>query len=68
VRECAAEYVDLRPYMIHSPFVCHTTDKIQKVLDIYRLMNLRQICVVNPVDGSLQGVISRENLFNYMSL
>ena len=60
--------VDLRPYMIVSPYVCTTTDKFQKVLTTFRQMQLRQCCVINPVDGSLQGVISRENLFNYLSL
>lgn len=30
------ERIDVRPYMIQQPFVCMTTDKIQKVLDIYR--------------------------------
>lgn len=54
--------------MIIEPFVCMTTDKMQKVLDIYRMNQLRQICVINPVDGSLQGVISREDLFAYMSM
>ena len=58
----------MRPYKIESPFVCFTTDRIQKVLDIYRYNQLRQICVINPVDGSLQGLISREDLFAFMSL
>ena len=62
------ERIDIRPYMIQQPFVCQTTDKIQKVLDMYRFFQIRQLCVVNPVDGSLQGVISREDLFAYMSL
>ena len=62
------ERIDLRPYMIESPFVCFTTDRMQKVLDIYRHNQLRQICVINPIDGSLQGVISREDLFSYMHL
>ena len=30
------ERIDVRPYMIQQPFVCMTTDKIQKVLDHYR--------------------------------
>lgn len=62
------ERIDLRPYMILSPYCCMTTDKLQKVLDIFRYMQLRQMCVVNPIDGSLQGVISREDLFSFMSL
>ena len=60
--------MDIRPYMIQQPFVCQTTDKIQKVLYMYRFFQIRQLCVVNPVDGTLQGVIGREDIFAYMSL
>jgi len=60
--------IDLRHYMIESPYVCFTTDKVQKILDIFRFMQLRQMCVINPVDGKLKGVISREDLFAYMKL
>ena len=60
--------IDLRPYMLEGPYTCMTTDKMQKILDIYRHHQLRQVYVLNPVDGSLQGIISREDLFNYMSL
>ena len=62
------ERLDLRPYLIASPFICFSTDKIQKCLDIFRHNCLRQLCVINPIDGSLQGVIGREDLFKYMSL
>jgi len=54
--------------MIESPYVCFTTDKVQKILDIFRFMQLRQMCVINPIDGKLKGVISREDLFSYMKL
>ena len=67
-RSNADERVDLRPYLIASPFICFSTDKIQKCLDIFRHNCLRQLCVINPCDGSLQGVIGREDLFKYMSL
>ena len=60
--------IDLRHYMIDSPYVCFTTDKVQKILDIFRFMQLRQMCVINPVNGKLMGVISREDLFAYMNL
>ena len=35
------EYIDMRPYMIECPWTCSTTDKLQKVLDIYRHHQLR---------------------------
>ena len=38
VNENRDRRIDLRPYMILSPFVCCTTDSVQKVLDIYRYM------------------------------
>ena len=60
--------IDLRPYMQISPHVCFTTDKFQKILDVFRFMQLRQLCVINPVDGQLKGVISRENIHEYMNL
>jgi len=62
------ERIDLRHYIIEDPHTCFTTDRLQKVLDTFRNNNLRILCVVNPVDGSLQGLISREDLFAYMSL
>lgn len=68
INENMDERIDLRPYLIASPFICFSTDKIQKCLDIFRHNCLRQLCVINPIDGSLQGVIGREDLFNYMSL
>ena len=62
------ERIDLRPYMIENPYVCFTTDKFQKVLDTFRFNQCRQLCVLNPINGRLQGVIGREDLFAYMSL
>lgn len=62
------ERLDLRPYMIENPVICFSTDKFQKVLDVFRFNCCRQICVVNPVSGRLCGVIGREDLFAYMSL
>ena len=47
------ERIDLRPYMIENPIICFTTDKFQKVLDIFRFNQCRQLCVINPVNGRL---------------
>ena len=30
------EHIDLRPYLILNPHTCFTTDKLNRVLDIYR--------------------------------
>ena len=45
--ENPSKRVDVRPSMIHQPVVCTTTDKIQKILDIYRFMQLKQMCVIS---------------------
>jgi len=60
--------VDLRPYMIENPAHVYTTDSLQNVLDVFRFKNSRQLCVVNPVNGKIKGVIGREDIFSYMSL
>ena len=40
--------VDLRPYMIENPYVCHHTDKLPKVLEMFRNMHLRALPVLDP--------------------
>ena len=62
------KFVDFAPYMIETPFVVQSTDKLQKVVDLFRHMQLRQLPVINPVDGRLVGIITRKDLFAYMSL
>lgn len=62
------EEIDLRPYMILNPVTCVTTDSLQKILDLYRFFHIKTLWVLSPVDSSLQGVISRKDLFKYMSL
>ena len=39
--ENADESLDLRPYLITCPFICFSTDKMQKCLDIFRHNSLR---------------------------
>jgi CBS domain-containing protein len=51
--------IDLRPFMIEKPYFVHETDKIQKVVDIFRLMNLRHLPVLNENDNTLTGIITR---------
>ena len=53
VKSYKKEEIDLRPYMIHCPFTVTTTDKFQKILDIYRYMQIKTLIVVNPVTGEL---------------
>ena len=60
--------IDLRAYMIPRPHSVFENDTIQKCLDIFRLMNLRALPVVNEDDGSLVGIITRQDLFAFMSV
>ena len=60
--------IDIRPYIIDTPFLAQSTDRLQKVLDMFRHMHLRILPVTNPGTGVLEGVITRQDLFAYMSL
>ena len=60
--------MDLRPYMIERPQLVSADDKFPKVLNIFRLMQLRQMLVINDANGKLLGIITRQDLFQYMSL
>ena len=51
--------IDFRPYLIESPVTVFTTDPIRNCVELMRNMYLRHIIVISPVDGSLQGIITR---------
>ena len=51
--------VDVRPYMIETPFLAQSTDRLQKILDVFRHMELRVLAVTNPANGALEGIITR---------
>lgn len=55
--------IDLRPYMIENPFTVFTTDYLEKCVDLFRKMHVRSIVVISPKNGSLEGIITREDLF-----
>jgi CBS domain-containing protein len=60
--------VDLRPYMIEAPYVIHTTDRLPKVLNYFRHFHLRSLPVIDPSDGKPVAILTRQDLFAYMSL
>jgi len=62
------EEMDLRLCMIERPFTVSVFDKFPKVLNVFRQMQLRQLLVTNDADGKLAGIITRKDLFSYMSL
>lgn len=60
--------LDLRSYMIENPYVCSTRDKLPKILDIFRNFHLRQLPVIEYKSGKVVGIITRQDIFSYMSL
>jgi CBS domain-containing protein len=60
--------VDLRPYMIEEPYIVYSTDKLDKCLELFRNMHLRALPVIDPNNGSCVYMLTREDLFAYMSL
>jgi len=68
IEENFEEWVDLRPYFIEYPFTVSIYDKFHRVLDSFRLNHLRHLCVIDPCNGELKGVITRKNIFAYNGL
>jgi predicted transcriptional regulator len=60
--------LDLRPYMMSELFTCDYRDKFDKVLLIFRFMHLRQLPVIDKRNGKIEGIITRQDLFAYMTL
>jgi len=56
--------VDLRSFMLDTPYVALSTDKLQKVVDLFRQMHLRQLPVITASNGRLAGIITRKDLFS----
>ena len=64
----ADELVDLRPYMIEQPYTVQTNNDLDRCLELFRHMHLRHLPVVVPGSGALVGIITRKDLFAYLSL
>ena len=60
--------IDLRPYMIEYPYVVLTTDKLPKCLELFRHMHLRALPVNDPNTGRPVAMLTRQDIFAYMSL
>ena len=68
IKDNNEKMLDFRPYMIERPFVVSKKDSISKVHMIFRQMHLRQLLVINDDNGKLEGIITRQDIFQYMSL
>ena len=62
------ELVDFRPYMNDNPMTVVSTDSISKCLALFRNMQLRHLCVIHPVYGTLVGIITRQDLFTWLDM
>ncbi|CDW84850.1 h(+) cl(-) exchange transporter 7-like isoform 2 [Stylonychia lemnae] len=62
------QLLDLRPYMIERPYSVTIKDKLPKALNLFRQMQLRQLPVINDTTCKVEGIITRQDLFQYMSL
>jgi len=55
--------------MEQRPHTVFQRDTLQKIVDIFRLMNLRQLPVLDERRGSaLTGIITRQDLFQFMKV
>lgn len=56
--------IDLRPYAQLRPYTVFQKDNLQKVVDLFRMMNLRHLPVLDERRGAaLVGIITRQDLF-----
>ncbi len=60
--------IDLRSYMVQKPFKCFEHDSIESVLQLFRHMDLRTLPVLGDKTQKLVGVITRQDIFQFMSL
>ena len=59
--------VDLRPYMVEMPLTVLASDKLIKVSNLFRHMQLKMLPVMAVSrNGPIVGVITRQNLFQYV--
>lgn len=68
IQDNRSKVIDLRPFMVPRPFCVHENDSLQKVLDVFRLMNLRHLPVLNEDDGTMVGMITRQDLFAFLTV
>lgn len=60
--------IDLRPYMIENVHKVTRFDFLPLILQTFREHHLRHLSVVNPTNNRLEGVITRQDIFQYMPL
>lgn len=65
--ENADRMVNVGQYMVETPFFVQTGDRITRVLDLFRAMNLKLLPVVDynfsSSEAPIRGIITRQDLF-----
>ena len=62
------KFLDFRPYMNDNPMTVNISDSISKISDVFRKMHLRHLCVIHPIGGKLEGIITRQDIFLWLDL
>ena len=52
--------------MIEFPHKVSRYSSVQKTMELFRTYHLRHIIIVNPLDESIAGIITRKDLFSFM--
>ena len=65
-KQYADEYLYLGPFMNFKPYVVGENTDLQRLLSIFRLMNLRHCPVISNEDGQLKGMLTRKDIFKYL--
>jgi CBS domain-containing protein len=60
--------IDLRPYMVENPETITKFDFLPKILRRFQHQHLRHLIVVNPITGLLEGMITRQDIFEWLPL
>lgn len=68
LRSNRSKQIDLRPYIIENPITVFIKDPLQKLVGLFRKMHLRHMVVIDPKNGKLMGIITRQDLFMYLDL
>ena len=60
--------IDVRPYMEVNPHKVNEKDNIKVVHELFRHVDVRTLPVLRESDKTIVGVITRQDLFQYLSI
>ena len=68
IRDDPDHMIDLRPYMVEHPMTVTTFESLQECLKLFVGHHLRHLIVVSPKNYSVEGIITRKDLFEFVGL